>query len=503
MKLSHPIVNLGVQVDSNRLARELVQLSGNDWVNHPSGWEGCEQLLLISHNGDHQDNSKLSPHHRTKNLIPGSYLEEVISLFSPVGQTKVMRLKAGTSLPEHTDIHPYWDKRIRIHIPIITNTGVLFHCDGETVQMEAGSCFVLDNARPHSVENNGDEDRYHLVIDITLENLQELVIEKKPLTYDDVLRVSFTEEAKRLLEGVKGSLLVSTGACRRVLSLNLEQRQLTSFVLNRPTGLHLSPAGLFIADATTLNRYAFADGVFNLVNQRPIGDCQVHEMAFIDVLHRKELFFVNTEYNALSTIPSDCSFDIRWIPPFIKSDSLEKDRCHLNGLGIHNAKPMVTMLRPAAEVGGWREDLSQGLIMNAFTNEIILDGLWMPHSPRQHREDLIFFESGVGKIRRLKVETREVTDIVTDVPGFLRGSFILGDLLFAGVSQLRPSQVFDKTPLAQSGIETYCGILVVNLETKESGFIHFEGVSEVSNLLHSNAQFILSHDVNVKTRLQS
>lgn len=101
-------------------------------------------------------------------------------MFSPVGQVKVMRLTAQTDLPEHVDIHPYWDNRIRIHIPIITNDNVIFHCDGESIHMPAGSCYILDNSRTHSVQNKGTSDRYHLVIDITLENLQKLVLEKKP-----------------------------------------------------------------------------------------------------------------------------------------------------------------------------------------------------------------------------------------------------------------------------------------------------------------------------------
>lgn len=501
MKLSQPIVDVGMKFDAGRLALELSQSSPTAWVNHPNCWEGCEQLLLVSHNGDHQDNSKLSPQHRTKNLQQGSYMEEVISMFSPVGQVKVMRLTAQTDLPEHVDVHPYWDNRIRIHIPIITNDDVIFHCDGESLHMAAGSCYILDNSRPHSVQNKGTADRYHLVIDILLKNLQDLQLVQKPLSYDDVLRVRFSDAASKLLENVKGSLLVTTGACRRVLSVDLTSQTMSSFVLTMPTGLHLSPAGLYIADGGVMNRYALKEKVFHLINQRPIGDCQVHEMSYVDVMDQKELIFVNTHHNALSSLPTDCSFDVRWVPPCIKANDFDGDRCHMNGLTTHNGKPIVSIVRAVGEVGGWKEDLSNGLIMDVFKNEVILEGLWMPHSPRQYQEDLIFFESGEGKIRRLNMVTKEVKDIVLDVPGFLRGSFIVGNILFAGVSQVRQNQVFENTPLAKSGIETHCGILVVDLETLECGFIHFEGVSEISNLIHANIQFVLSHDVSIKTQL--
>jgi hypothetical protein len=48
---------------------------------------------------------------------------------------------------------------------VITNPGVLFTCDDETVHMGAGECWLFDSFRWHDVQNQGDAQRIHLVLD--------------------------------------------------------------------------------------------------------------------------------------------------------------------------------------------------------------------------------------------------------------------------------------------------------------------------------------------------
>jgi aspartyl/asparaginyl beta-hydroxylase (cupin superfamily) len=53
----------------------------------------------------------------------------------------------------------------RTHIPIKTNDNVLFTVAGETINMKEGEIWEFNNQKYHSVHNNGDEDRWHLIID--------------------------------------------------------------------------------------------------------------------------------------------------------------------------------------------------------------------------------------------------------------------------------------------------------------------------------------------------
>jgi len=43
--------------------------------------------------------------------------------------------------------------------------------------MRVGECWVLDTRKPHTVINEGDEDRIHLVVDVvTDKNLKETIL---------------------------------------------------------------------------------------------------------------------------------------------------------------------------------------------------------------------------------------------------------------------------------------------------------------------------------------
>jgi len=52
-----------------------------------------------------------------------------------------------------------------VHIPITTNDKVVFTVDGEKKNMQVGEFWEIDNSQDHSVENQGNEDRIHLIVD--------------------------------------------------------------------------------------------------------------------------------------------------------------------------------------------------------------------------------------------------------------------------------------------------------------------------------------------------
>jgi hypothetical protein len=70
-------------------------------------------------------------------------------------------------VPEHADINYHWFSRVRIHVPVQTEPGVLFHCGKDFVHMAAGEAWIFDNWRLHRVENGSSRERVHLVADTT------------------------------------------------------------------------------------------------------------------------------------------------------------------------------------------------------------------------------------------------------------------------------------------------------------------------------------------------
>lgn len=75
------------------------------------------------------------------------------------------KLRAGGKIDEHVDSGYSLLTVHRIHIPIITNDDTVFHVGGATTQMRAGEFWEIDNSRTHAVENNGTEDRIHMIVD--------------------------------------------------------------------------------------------------------------------------------------------------------------------------------------------------------------------------------------------------------------------------------------------------------------------------------------------------
>ena len=82
------------------------------------------------------------------------------------GRVLLLKLFAKKDVSEHTDRGEYLSAVRRFHIPIITNDLVSYTVNGETVNMKEGECWEINNQRPHSVLNDSDIDRVHLLVDI-------------------------------------------------------------------------------------------------------------------------------------------------------------------------------------------------------------------------------------------------------------------------------------------------------------------------------------------------
>lgn len=78
----------------------------------------------------------------------------------------LINLPSKKNIDRHYDKGVYFQSFNRIHIPIITNEKCLFEIDGEVKNLKEGEVWEINNdAKPHSVENQGDEDRIHLLLD--------------------------------------------------------------------------------------------------------------------------------------------------------------------------------------------------------------------------------------------------------------------------------------------------------------------------------------------------
>lgn len=166
MKLTVPFVRLPLAFDAARLAAEVASLPASAWMSHPSGLAGNTAVALVSREGG--DNHDFAgPMRPTPRLQAMPCTREVMAGFGEVlSRSRLMRLAPGAEVSAHVDFNYHWYTRVRMHVPVITNPAVTFHCGDARVHMAAGECWIFDNWRRHRVVNAGNADRVHLVIDL-------------------------------------------------------------------------------------------------------------------------------------------------------------------------------------------------------------------------------------------------------------------------------------------------------------------------------------------------
>jgi len=77
----------------------------------------------------------------------------------------LVKLKANSNIAPHVDKGDSLKNCNRTHIAIITNPKVTFTVGGETKHLREGEIWEIDNTKKHSVDNNSNEDRVHLILD--------------------------------------------------------------------------------------------------------------------------------------------------------------------------------------------------------------------------------------------------------------------------------------------------------------------------------------------------
>ncbi|WP_447765340.1 aspartyl/asparaginyl beta-hydroxylase domain-containing protein [Sphingopyxis panaciterrae] len=165
MKLGLPLVKLARQYCAETLAAEVMALPAAAWLPHPGRLPGNNAVPLITPAGQ-VSNGFSGPMAPTDALRECPYIMEILADLGAVwGRSRLMGLAPGAVVPEHVDVGYYWRTHIRIHIPVITNPGVAFSCDRETVHMAPGECWLFDSFCLHNVRNDGDQKRIHLVLD--------------------------------------------------------------------------------------------------------------------------------------------------------------------------------------------------------------------------------------------------------------------------------------------------------------------------------------------------
>ncbi len=96
--------------------------------------------------------------------------ESIKSLSDGLPITAILiNLPAGAKIGRHRDANPIgeiFNSCHRLHYPISTNDDCIFEIDGEERNLKSGEIWEISNvSKLHSVRNDGQSDRIHLLID--------------------------------------------------------------------------------------------------------------------------------------------------------------------------------------------------------------------------------------------------------------------------------------------------------------------------------------------------
>jgi hypothetical protein len=175
--------------DPELLARDLQGLNTVAWIKHfvPQNYEGdwsviplrgkagaTHPVMMIYSDPGCRDFAD------TPMLAACPYYREVLASFAaPLQAVRLLRLAPGSVIKEHADNDLSFEGgTVRFHIPVMTNPYVEFYLNRERVVLEAGSCWYLRLADPHSVINGGATARVHMVIDATVNDWVAEVLQK-------------------------------------------------------------------------------------------------------------------------------------------------------------------------------------------------------------------------------------------------------------------------------------------------------------------------------------
>lgn len=196
------------------------------------------------------------------------------------------------------------------------------------------------------------------------------------------------------------------------------------------------------------------------------GDLDIHDMG---MTNDGRLVYINSLFSCLATLSDAHSFVPVWKPPFISKLAAE-DRCHLNGLAIRDGKAKYVTAVSQTDVNeGWREHRRDGgIVMDIESDEVVLGGLSMPHSPRWYKDNLWVINSGTGEFGQVDMKSGKFVPVAF-CPGYARGLSFVNDFAIIGLSKPRENKTFTglalDDALKEKQVSARCGLQIVDLRT--------------------------------------
>ena len=286
------------------------------------------------------------------------------------------------------------------------------------------------------------------------------------------------------------SIAVTSYDCQRLIVLRQQRDQLDTLLVPaaRPRGMAIHGNKLTLATYTEIINYyrqnppfssgiedmdADADALFLPRNSHITGDINVHDVAWGE----GGLWLVNSRFSCICTLQPNLSFKPRWWPMFLEGPT-GNGVAHLNCMAMQDGLPAyATCFGPFTTETGWREakSLDTGLLMDVQNNQIVLDGLCMPHSPKIYGGKVYVCNSGYGTVVCHDPAT-QTTQTVLEVQGFTRALTFFQNYMIVCCSRFRKSARAAPLPIAEKYDDSHAGVYIVDMaDLSVVAYCRFDG----------------------------
>lgn len=174
--LQEPVsIRLPRTYDVELLVRDLQVLRDVKAVAQPGPYHQGEWKGIALHAAGGKDSvfpsaPGMSSYQETENLGRTPYFKWILDdLKCPKEVVRILFLPPQGHIKDHFDFHTNFQfGLLRLHIPIITHPDVAFVIDGRRVNWAAGELWYGDFSKVHSVKNDSQMVRTHMVIDVQI-----------------------------------------------------------------------------------------------------------------------------------------------------------------------------------------------------------------------------------------------------------------------------------------------------------------------------------------------
>ena len=230
-----PWTKLPFVFDPVGLQEDLQSIPSQAWVPHfnPQDYSGeWSSVALRSRSGRADDitaQGAVEDFHDTPLAAQCPHLWAAVEAFElPLKSVRLLRLHAGSRVREHCDRDLRLDAgELRIHIPVATNKDVEFIVANRRLELGEGEAWYIDFSQPHRIDNRGDTDRTHLIIDGTLNDWAIALLQR---ALSEVVTESFEPERMASLRRFREQVLNDEGLQTELLKITDREKFLDAVV---------------------------------------------------------------------------------------------------------------------------------------------------------------------------------------------------------------------------------------------------------------------------------